>query len=156
MHQTWKVWHLLPYIWYYKSYKRYFGLNANYVALWAIYLELKFSKVLLTQWTCPVDYVIHIIMLCGCCFCYAILSPGTSWCTLHGCITQQSNPDCKGLFGWRSCSARLYGSHTEITRTSHCQDQVYNRRTNWFNQLSPINNSYTCQAASAMKEQALF
>lgn len=101
---------------YLNDYFIYFILNAPQTAIQAICLD------------CPpwiwhtatlVVYTIYVIKLCGCCFCYAILSLGTSWCALHGCIAQQSNPDCKGLFRWRSCSARPHGLHTEITWSLH-------------------------------------
>lgn len=106
-----------------------------------MYLEEQYEQYVLTSrteydtvlHTRAVLYPIHDIMLCGCCFCYAIVSPGTSWCALHGCIAQQSNPDCKGLFRWRSCSARLHVSHTEITRSS--PESVYQQqqaKNTWF------------------------
>lgn len=79
---------------------------------------LEFDTVPHTLQACAVVYTVHVIMLCGCL--YAILSPGTSWCALLRCIAQQSNPDCKGLFGWHSCSVRFHGSHIEITRPLLC------------------------------------
>lgn len=59
-----------------------------------------------------VEWMAFIVMLCCIVPFVCCLSPGTSWSTHSGCITQQSNPDCEGLLAQPKGQGRLYGWHT--------------------------------------------
>lgn len=64
---------------------------------------------------CPGEWMAFKLWCCVCIVQFLwCLSPGTSWFTHSGCITEQSNPDCKGLLACAHGPGRLYGWHTHI------------------------------------------